>query len=143
MAEQWIFRLWQLPWLRQDLTMLHDEPFGRPVGLSSSLLVPRLSLTLPLSSTGNLAARAFGQQYNLDNTTDPLESTAILEEEETDSELASRGVAHALLPRAVATNSTTNTTLPITNTTTPSPRQRIEMLSWPPAPAGELKIRRQ
>ncbi|ORY72393.1 hypothetical protein BCR35DRAFT_307668 [Leucosporidium creatinivorum] len=97
------------------------------------------TMGLSASPTGNLATRSFGHHYHFDNTTDPLEFTPILEQEEEDSDLSSRGVSHALLPRAVATNTTTNSTIPITNTTVlivPSPRQRIEMLSWPPAPAG-------
>jgi len=100
-----------------------------------------LALTLSSSSTGNLATRSFGHQYHLDNTTDPLEFTPILEEEEADSDLGRRAVG-LRLPRVIVTNSTTNTTaptnttIPSTNTTAPSPRQRIEMLSWPPAPAG-------
>lgn len=90
--------------------------------------------TMKLSSSGNLASRAFGHHYqNFDETSDPLEFTPILEEEEDDSAAVSRGVAHALLPRAADTNATTNSTTPV-----PTPRQRIEMLSWPPAPAGEL-----
>lgn len=120
--------------------MLHDEPFGGAVSLSPVLLLLNSRSLSPSPSTGNLATRAFGHHYHFDNTTDPREVTPILEEEEADSDLSSRGVSHALIPRAVATNTTTNSTIPTTNTTVPtvpSPRQRIEMLSWPPAPGGE------